>query len=75
MSAIKQTVIEAREQMTEILDAMTTGGIIKVMQDADRRRDDAADLVYMIAFDVLASRIGWEKAEEYSDNIMRGGGK
>ena len=67
------TVAKKRQQMIDLLETQTTAGIIRIMQELNNRTDDAADLVYMAAFDVLGSRIGWDKAEEYSDNIMMGG--
>ena len=73
MNTAATTVANKRQQMINLLDKQTTAGIIRIMEELNKRTDDAADLVYMAAFHVLGSRIGWEKAEEYSDNIMMGG--
>ncbi|HBB25470.1 MAG TPA: hypothetical protein DCZ59_04325 [Bacteroidetes bacterium] len=75
MDAVTLTVKSNKQRIVEMLQALTTAHVLRIMQQLDKRADEAAELVYMIAFDVLCERIGWQKAEEYSDEIMRGGVK
>lgn len=59
-----------KRQMLAMLAAQTTAQILRLMEELNKRTDESADLVYQLAFAVLSDRIGYEKAEEYSDNIM-----
>lgn len=59
-----------KQEMLTLLATQTTAQIMRIMEELNKRTDDAADLVYELAFAILSERIGWEKAEEYSDNIM-----
>lgn len=59
-----------RNNVISVLQAMTTNAILETMRELDKRADDASDILYMMAFDVLASRVGCDMAESHSDEIM-----
>lgn len=59
-----------KQEMLALLATQTTAQLLRMMQQLNKRTDEAAELVYDLAFLVLSERLGFEKAEQYSDNIM-----
>lgn len=59
-----------KQEMLALLATQTTAQLLRMMQQLNKRTDEAAELVYDLAFLVLSERLGFEKAEEYSDDIM-----
>ena len=59
-----------KQKMLALLATQTTAQLLRMMQQLSKRTDEGAELVYDLAFLVLSERIGFEKAEEYSDDIM-----
>lgn len=59
-----------KQKMLALLATQTTAQLLRIMQQLNKRTDEAAELVYDLAFLVLSERLGFEKAEEYSDDIM-----
>ena len=67
MNAAAQTM---KQEMLALLATQTTAQLLRMMQQLNKRTDEAAELVYDLAFLVLSERLGFEKAEQYSDDIM-----
>ena len=59
-----------KQEMLALLATQTTAQLLRMMQQLNKRTDEAAELVYDLAFLVLSERLGFEKAEQYSDDIM-----
>ena len=59
-----------KQEMLALLATQTTAQLLRMMQQLNKRTDEAAEVVYDLAFLVLSERLGFEKAEQYSDDIM-----